>query len=332
MVSKLRTGLIAAGVALIVAVGLFVGFRPPEPTRITAYFSQAVGVYAGSDVRILGVKTGKIASVRASGSRVKVVLEVDPSVGVPDGARAVAVAPSLVSDRYIQLTPAYETGPKMASGATIPLERTATPLELDKVYASITKLADDLGPNGLNSEGAVSRAIGTGAENMRGNGRALGATIEEFGKAAKTLTGSQEDLFATITNLSKFTGMLKANDGQVRQAQTQLAEVTRFLADDRETLGAALRALADALGRVEKFIRENRTLLKTNVEKLGKLTQTLVNQRKSLAEALDVQPLAAGNMLRAYDPKTGTLMGRGNLNELVAPLPAAGATAQGGGR
>ncbi|WP_019629852.1 MCE family protein [Actinomadura atramentaria] len=333
MLTRMRVPLIAAGVVVVLAVAALVVFRPAAGTKVTAYFSSSVGIYKGSDVRILGVKAGHVTGVRAEGTKVRVSFVVDHGVQVPADAKAVAVAPSLVSDRYVQLTPAYVGGAQMTAGTVIPVERTATPLELDKVYDSIKKLANDLGPNGLNKNGALSRAVETGAKNLQGNGQAIGTTIEQFGKAAKTLTGSQDDLFETIKNLSSFTGMIKDNDGAVRQAQNQLAQVTQFLAADRETLGEALKTLAAALARVSTFIRDNRAVLKKNVEKLAKITQTLVDQRQSLAEALDNQPLAAANMLNAYDPSTRTLMGRANLNELSMPLPAAGtATTEGKGR
>ncbi|WP_067472853.1 MCE family protein [Actinomadura hibisca] len=333
MLTRMRVAvaLLAAALVAVAAATALVVFRPPPGTRVTALFTEAIGVYAGSDVRVLGVKVGTIDTVRAEGTRVRVTLTVDHGVDVPAGARAVAVAPSLVSDRYIQLAPAYTGGARLASGTVIPVERTATPMELDKVYASIKKLAADLGPNGLNQKGALSDVLGTGADNLRGNGQALRTTIERFGQAAKTLTGSQDDLFATIDNLQKFTTMIKENDGQVRLAEQQLAEVTGFLAADRQELGGALTALADALGRVERFVRDNRALLKDNVGKLADITRTLVDQRRSLAEVLDVQPLNAGNLLNAYDPATRTLQGRGDLNEIGLPLPAAGTVGTGRG-
>ncbi|MQY04059.1 MCE family protein [Actinomadura macrotermitis] len=322
MLTRLRVAVTVLGLALAAAVAatVLVVLRPPAGTHVTAYFGEAIGVYAGSDVRILGIKVGRIDSVRAEGTKVKVTLTVKHGVDIPAGARAVAVAPSLVADRYIQLTPAYTAGARLTSGTTIPVERTATPMELDKVYDSLKKLATDLGPQGLNKDGALSGAIDTGAKNLDGNGRALRDTVQRFGQAAKTLTGSQQDLFATIDNLQKFTTMLKNNDGQVRQAEQQLASVSAFLAEDRHNLGEALKELAVALGRVERFVRENRAVLKTNVTKLASITRTLVDQRRSLAEALDVQPLNVGNLLNSYDPRTKTLMGRGNLNELF-PLP-----------
>ncbi|MFD0684250.1 MCE family protein [Actinomadura fibrosa] len=317
--------LIAAGLALaLVAAVAIVAARAPEGTRITVYFTDAVGIYKGSDVRVLGVKVGTVDAVRAEGTQVRTTMTVEHGVDVPADARVVAVAPSLVADRYVQLTPAYTGGPKMAAGSVVPASRTATPMELDKIYDSIKKLATDLGPNGLNKDGALSRALGTGAANLQGNGQDIRTTTERLAQAAKTLSGSQKDLFATIGNLQSFTAMLKTNDGQVRQAERQLADVTGFLADDRHELDAALKALAEALARVKVFIHDNRALVRSNVRKLSKITQVLVDQRRSLAEALDVQPLNATNVLNAYDPQRRALMGRGDLNELSLPLPATG--------
>lgn len=311
----------AALVALVVAAaGALVATRDTGGTRITVYFTDAVGIYKGSDVRVLGVKVGTVDSVRAEGTRVRTTMTV--GVDVPAGARVVAIAPSLVADRYVQFTPAYTGGPKMAPGAVVPVERTATPMELDKIYDGIRKLAADLGPEGANRDGALSRVLETGAANLRGNGQDIRTTTERLAKAAKTLSGSKADLFATIRGLQTFTTTLKTNDGQVRRAQRQLADVAAFLAADRHELDAALRTLAGALARLKVFIHDNRALVRTNVAKLAKITQVLVDQRRSLAEALDVQPLNATNVLNAYDPRTGTLMGRGNLTEMSLPLPA----------
>ena len=100
------------------------------------------------------------------------------------------------------------------------------------------------------------------------------------------------------------------------KAEQQLATVTGFLADDKDDLAAALKELGTALGQVKTFIQDNRGGLKKNVDALAPLTQTLVDQRASLAEALDTAPLAADNLLNAYDPDHRTIDGRANINEL----------------
>jgi phospholipid/cholesterol/gamma-HCH transport system substrate-binding protein len=314
------TGYVAAAVALALVVtgAVWWVFRDPGAKTITAYFAETVGVYPGSDVRVLGVRVGTVDSVVPVGTRVRARMTIDGDVTVPADAGAVVVSPSVVSDRYVQLTPAYTGGPAMRDGTVIPVARTATPVELDQLYDSLNQLTTALGPQGANKDGALSDLLNTGARDLGGNGRALGTVIQQLGAAAHTLSGSSDNLFGTLTNLQRFTATLKNNDSQVREAINQLASVSGFLSDDRQDLGAALAELADALGQVRDFVAHNRGLIKSDVDKLSSITQVLVNQRSSLAEALDTFPLAADNVLNAYDPTTHTLNGRADLLELSA--------------
>jgi virulence factor Mce-like protein len=308
----------ALALALVCAGAVWWVFRDVGATTITAYFTETVGVYQGSDLRVLGVKVGTVDSVTPVGKQVRVTMTVDHDVRVPARASAVVVSASVVSDRYVQLAPAYSGGPVMRAGAVIPVTRTATPVELDQLYSSLDQITTALGPNGANAQGALSDVLNTGAANLAGNGQALGTVIQQLGAAARTLNGSSDNLFGTITNLQQFTTTLKDNDAQVHAAINQLASVSGFLADDRHDLGAALSELATALGQVRDFVAANRDQIKSNVDKLASVTQVLVNQRASLAESLDEFPLAADNVLGAYDPKTHTLDGRADLLELGA--------------
>ncbi len=119
--------------------------------------------------------------------------------------------------------------------------------------------------------------------------------------------------------------MLKGNDGKVREATEQLSTVSAFLAADRQDLGAALDQLATALGQVKTFVEENRARLRNTVDRLVPITQSLVDQRASLAELLDTAPLAAGNLLAAYDPARRSIDGRADLNEISADAASAAA-------
>ncbi|GAA0583511.1 MCE family protein [Actinomadura livida] len=302
---------------LLLAVALIPMLGDGPGRRITAYFATTIGVYPGSDVRVLGVKVGTVDSIEPLGTRVKVDMNVDEDVDVPAAAHAVVIAPNLVSDRYVQLAPAYSGGPKMAPGATIDVSRTATPLELDQLYTAVRTFANDLGPQGVNAQGALSDVISVGAANLGGNGKLLNTTIADLGKASQTLADSSGDLYATVANLNKFSEMLRNNEGQIRLVENQFAEVSGFLAADRDELGAALESLARALGEVKAFIAEHREALKVNVDQLTRITKVLVEQRASLAEILDTAPLVAQNALNAYDPKTRSLVARGNLLEIT---------------
>ncbi len=179
----------------------------------------------------------------------------------------------MVSDRYIQLTPAYTGGPQLANGAVLPVSRTAVPVEVDQVYASLAKLANALGPGGANSHGALSNLIKTGAANLDGNGGYLHDMITEFGGLSQVLGGSAGNLFATIDQPA---AVHQHAEDQQRPGPAGRAAagpgVRPFLAGDRQNLSAAISDLATALGQVKSFIGSNRGLITANVGKLAAIT------------------------------------------------------------
>jgi virulence factor Mce-like protein len=310
---------IAVVLALVVALFLWWLLVEGNQKRYSAVFTGVVGLYEANDVRILGVKVGHVDKVTPNGDTVRVDMLVDRTVRIPATAKAVIVSPSLVSDRYVQFTPVFTGGQAMAEGTVIGKERTATPLEVDDLYASLNRVSVTLGPNGVNKDGALADLLNTLAANADGNGAALNQTITQLSQMARTLSGSDEDLFATVDNLQKFTSALAANDAAVNEFSAQAADVTAFLADEREDLGAAVRQLGIALGAVQQFINDNRAHLKGNVDKLASITQVLVDQRAALSEVLDVAPLALSNIINSYNGSSGTLDARADLNDLAQP-------------
>lgn len=313
--------LIAAVVAAVVLIAgvLWWVFNRMGTTEITAYFDKAVGVYEGSDVRVLGVEVGKVTAVVPEGDQVRVDMRVDRGVDIPADAKAVQITPSVVADRYVQLAPAYTGGETMADGAVIPRERTATPVEVDELYASVDELSRALGPEGANKDGALTRFVETGAENLEGNGAALGQTIEQLSAASRTLNESRGDLFGTIENLQIFVSALAANDQQVREFNTQLSDLSGYLAGERENLGLALNQLSESLGVVAQFVNDNQAALKDNVDALVPVTNNLAANRDSLVNSLTLLPLAVSNLVNSYDAESGSLASRLVVTDLQDP-------------
>ncbi|WP_328445570.1 MCE family protein [Amycolatopsis sp. NBC_00438] len=317
--SLTRAFTIAIVLALVVAGGIWWTLKDAGRNHLTAYFAGTVGLYEGNSVRMLGVDMGTVTKIQPMGNQVKVEFEYDRSVAVPADAKALIVAPSLVSDRYVQLAPAYTGGPRISDGAVIGLDRTEVPLEVDQLAASLAKVSETLGPNGVNKQGSLSNLLNTAAANVDGNGQALHDTITKLGQAAGTLAGNKDDLFSTVENLGKFSQSLADSDGQVRNFEGQLADVSGYLASEKDNLAATVQQLGTTLTSVQAFIDQNHDRLKSNVDKLAGITNVLVDQRSSLAEILDVAPVGLSNLVNTYNGAAGTLDARPNLNELTQP-------------
>ena len=326
MTGSLQRGVaLAAALVLLVALGWTI-LRPVGQIEVTAYFTRAVGLYAGSDVRVLGIKVGTIKDVVPQGGHVRVDMDIDDNYKIPAQAKAVILAPSLVSDRYVQFAPVYDGGATMKDGATVPLARTAVPVELDQVYGALDQLSAALGPNGANRNGALSDLVDVGAANLKGNGEQLHQTLTGLSQAVKTLADNRDDLFDSLDNLQTFTSALAQIDAQVDRFNQNLAAVAAQLADERQALASAINLLTKALGDVATFVQQNTALLTTNVDKLADVTLTLAQERNSLAQVLDVAPAALENLSHAYNPDYGTLdtrddsLGSTNVEVLVCEV------------
>ena len=293
-------GLAAAGGALAAGGG-------GGTSHLTAYFTRTIGLYQGNDVRILGVKVGKIDKLTVVGTKVRVEMSLDSKYSLPADVQAVIIPPSVVSDRYIQLTPAYTGGPTLPDNSVLDTNRTQVPLEFDEIFRNLDQLNQALGPQGANKNGALSRLINISAKNLNGNGAELNGALKQFSAAISTLAGSRTDLFATVRQLQQFTTTLAANDGGIRALNSNLSKVGGQLAAERQDLGAALSNLATALQLVNSFVADNRTALTGDIHGLTNVTNVLSREKDAVTEIIDMAPFALSNLALAGDPKAHTL-------------------------
>lgn len=306
--------LLVAGSAFVVRSAFF------APTSITAYFVSATGIYPGDEVRVAGVKVGTIASIEPVGGQARMTIDVDHGVPIPADAKAVIVAQSLVAARYVQLAPAYETsGPTMADGAVIGVERTAVPVEWDQVKEQLTRLATDLGPHNGVSGTSLSRFIDSAANAMDGNGQKLRQTLTELSGLGRTLAAGSGNLVDVIKNLQTFVTALRDSNQQIVQFQDRFATLTSVVNDEAD-LGSALTELSSAVGDVRRFVAGSRDQTAEQLARLANVTQNLVDHRLDVENLLHAAPNALANGYDIYDPDSGSQIGRFALNNFANPM------------
>jgi phospholipid/cholesterol/gamma-HCH transport system substrate-binding protein len=295
---------------LLLAATFFVVRGDDETRTVTAHFPRAVSVYEGSEVRILGVKVGRVTAVIPEGNSVRVEMEYDAEEKVPADAKAAVVTPTLVADRFVQLTPAYTGGPVMQNGADIPLPDSGVPVELDRIYSSLRDLSEALGPNGVNKNGTLDHLLEAGRRNLEGEGARGNQMLRDLSAATATFGRGSGDLFGTVTELARFTQVLGDNDRLVRAFMKDLAGVSAVLSGERVELSRALDAVARSVGTVEGFVKNNRRALVTDLEKITRVMKTINSERDNIDTALRVGPLALGNLAVAFNNETGSIGSR----------------------
>ena len=247
----------------------------------------------------------------------------DADVRLPADAKAAIVAPSIVGDRFVQVTPVFEEGDEvMADDTELAIAQTAVPIELDQIFDSLDTLSVALGPNGANENGALSDLLAVAADNFDGQGANLNSTIKSFARLSDTLADNKEELFGSAEQLGKFIETLAQNDETVRSFNQSLADVSGLLKGEREELTASLKNLSTALTEVSSFVTDNREILGRNILGLNRVSKVLVKQRDALDQVLKVGPLALNNLAMTYNPQAGTLDTRANLAELPGQIIA----------
>lgn len=320
LVKRLLAPLVVLGFVVAAAVSVL---RGDTARTVVAHFPRTISVYEGSDVRVLGVPVGTVTRVEPTGTDVAVTMTYDEEVKLPADAKAVIIAPSVVGDRYVQLTPAYSgTGEVLADGAELSVDQTSEPLELDQIYDSLDRLNVALGPRGANRTGALSDLLSVTADNFGGQGTTFRQTIKDFSRLSATLAGNSDELFGSVEALGGFMATLAENDQTVRQFNQSLADVSTMLEGEREELVAATRNLSVALNAVKGFVEENKDSLSRNISGLNRVSKVLVRQRAALDEILRVAPGALNNLALTYNPQAGTLDTRANFGQSIDQLEA----------
>jgi phospholipid/cholesterol/gamma-HCH transport system substrate-binding protein len=298
-----RRTLTGVVVVLLVLAGILVlrGGGSDERT-LTATFARTTSLYAGAQVKVLGVKVGTVDLIKVKGTSVEVKISYDSDIELPQDVHALIVPPSIVGDRFIQLAPAYEDGPVLGDHASLGLDRTGVPVELDETYQALDDFAAGLGPNGANKDGALSRLVTATAKNLTGHGAAFNTTVRELAGAISTLAGSSGDINETVDNLAALTSTLAGKDDELRALVTNLARVGGQLNSQRDDISSSVVELKQALALVADFVKDNRAAIRISVSGAKDVSAVLSRRTQELSQLLDLAPVGLSSLANIYIP------------------------------
>lgn len=308
----LRIG-IASALTVILVVAITVVATPwwdrVRDNTFTAYFANTNGLYTGDEVRILGVAVGTVESIEPQLDSAKVTFTVDKQYSVPAEVQAAILSPSLVSARALQLVPAYESGPKLADGATIPRERTAVPVEWDDLRQQLEKLTDSLQPATPGGPSAVGDFVNSAADNLRGQGDTARDTVIKLSQAVSALGDHSTDIFSTVRNLQLLVSALSSSSDLLASFNTNLADISTVLSNTPDEVAAATAGLDTAVNDLRGFVAENRDGLGVTFDHLNAITTALNDSRADVKQVLHIAPTVFQNFMNIYQPAQSAVTG-----------------------
>jgi phospholipid/cholesterol/gamma-HCH transport system substrate-binding protein len=191
--ARLRSPLgIAAVVAVVAAVvvAAVIGAKivMPKHTRaMCAEFSDAVGLYPGNKVALLGIEVGSTTAIVNKPDHVEVDFTVPTDLTLPADVGAVTYSQSIVTDRHIELTKPYTGGPKFTGPGCIKLKSTKTPISVSETFAAVGKLADTIldaqpgqDPSQAPGVQAINDSLRAASRSLDGTGPGLNQTLRNL--------------------------------------------------------------------------------------------------------------------------------------------------------
>jgi phospholipid/cholesterol/gamma-HCH transport system substrate-binding protein len=318
--AKLALAAVMAVVLVAVAGLLFVWSRDVARNHFVGYFANSNGLYAGDEVRILGVPVGKIDKIEPQVDQVKINFWVDDRYPVPAEAKAAILSPSLVTSRAIQLTPAYTGGPRMTDDAIIPRERTAVPVEWDDFRAQLEKLTESMQPSEPGGASPFGALVNTAAENLRGQGASIRDMVVKLSQSLSALGDHSDDIFSTFKNLSTLVSVLHDNAGLLEQLNRNFAAVSAMVASNPGAVGRAVHDLNSVVGDITKFISDNRETVGTTTDRLAGISTALAQSIEDIKQLLHTAPTGYQNFLNIYEPAHASWVAIPALGQFSNPI------------
>ena len=310
----LRLGAVGVVAALLLSA-VVLALRPnPQTTTFTLQFTDTTGLYVGNDVQTIGVRIGEVTRIEPRGARVDVTVRVNKEVAADVGA--LIMQSSLVTDRFVELTPPWKGGPKLAAGAVVPLERTKAPANVDDIFAAVDDLLVALSDTTKDGKD-IGDLLSVTAEQLEGKGEAFANLLEASGGALATVGDADDDLTAIVDDADALVSMLARRDKTIRSLATSVADSAELFAGQRKNVAAALVTLDQLSRKMTDFVEDNDTVMARTVDRTSDVLGTIAKQRESIASAFNTLPLAAENIARAYNPDTRDLRVRLDVRRMA---------------
>ncbi|MGD1256479.1 MCE family protein [Mycobacterium seoulense] len=302
-----------AVIAATIGIGWWYLGSDDDTITLTAQFDSASGLYEGNEVAVLGMPVGKITKITAKGGYVEVEFTVDRHVKIPATAQAVTVSTSILTDRQIELTPPYHGGPTLQNHDTIGLPRTKTPVEFSSVLNVLDKVTKSLAGDG-HGGGPIADVLGGGTEVVKGNGERIKAALGELSQALRLSSdggaATREQITTIVKNISTLFDAVSANDAKLREFASTIHQVSQIMADEDIGSGSTGRKLDQLIQRAGDLLDANRDNIKQGVLNGNATLKMVTDQRRDLAELLDLAPLVADNAYNMIDRANGSVRAR----------------------
>jgi phospholipid/cholesterol/gamma-HCH transport system substrate-binding protein len=235
-----------------------------QPTyRLTAMFDTGTQLVSGDDVTISGVKVGQVTDVAPApgGARVALTLHQRYAPLYRD-SRAMIKSKNLLGETYVELHRGTSSAGTMADGATIPKDRTITPVEIDQVLdvldqdtrQQLVGLIDNLG-----------ESVSGRGQDLNSSAGSLKVVAQSLQTIARAVADQNAQMDTLLTSLQKVLETLAAWHSELRQLIGDWDSVMRTLASKEQDLQGVVVNEDQVMAIVDQALSGNTGSLHTAI-------------------------------------------------------------------
>lgn len=242
-----------------------------------AEFAEAAGLRPSDEVRIAGVKVGKVTDVELAGDRVLVSFQMK-GAEMGDRTRADIRIKTVLGRKFMAVTPDGDGA--MDGGDTIPLDRTSSPYDVTDAFRGLATTVEDIDSDQL------AQAFTTLADTFRDTPDEVRATLEGLSRLSRTLSSRDAELKRLLARSKGVTQVLAARDQDLVSLLADSSLVLDELRRRREAIDGLLRSTTQLSEQLTALTRENRATLAPALQRLRGVVTVLRQNQANLEKAL----------------------------------------------
>jgi phospholipid/cholesterol/gamma-HCH transport system substrate-binding protein len=235
-------------VAMVASWMVFVTLRrevADSTNTYSAIFTDVSGLHPGDDVRVAGVRVGRVDGVDLNGTLAKVTFRVQKEQTLYNDTIAAVTYQNIIGQRYLGLSAgSSEDRTVLADRGQIPLERTRPSFDIAHLLNGFEPLLALLDPQQVDN---LTNAV---IEALQGDSGSVLTLITQTSALAESLAGPDQILGEVITSLNDVVTNLAGQTDDLRAVISQTRDVLVTLGDRRDQLVASAGSINAAVGRL----------------------------------------------------------------------------------
>jgi phospholipid/cholesterol/gamma-HCH transport system substrate-binding protein len=300
MQMKFRGPLIGLTLFMVVALTLtwlvYVSRRRDVAGNTAGYsavFTDVYGLREGDDVRMAGVRVGRVEKVELDGKLAKVSFVLQTEQHLYGNTVASVTYQNIVGQRYLGLSLGKEGAQTLLPpGSIIPAERTEPSFDVTALLNGYEPLFSLLNPHDADN---LTKGI---IQSLQGDTASLTTLIGQTSTLTETFAGRDQALGDVITNLNKVVGNLSRQNDNFDGVITQTREVVAQLDRRRPELVSSVGSLSRVMGRLSTSANDVYPALREFVDRKPGVARHLMDVEPQVAFFGDNIPLLLKGLAR----------------------------------